>query len=166
MNFKSEIETYKFIMDIETYVFESTQVPFSNKVLVDKDVMYDYLDRLRSRLPKEMKECKRIIEKRQSAENNNEDTKDNIISPLPVEQKLSNSNEKEILESAKRLQDTQKECEKMLKEAQERAQLIMQNAYNRAEQMLVLLEDQVEKNLSEVKDGRGQIADVINKMRK
>ena len=70
MSFKEELDVYRFIMDIETYVLESTPIPFTNKVLVDKDKMYDYLDQLRSRLPKEFKECKRLLEKNRLDPNN------------------------------------------------------------------------------------------------
>ena len=44
-------------------MLESTP-SLTNKVLVDKDKMYDYLDQLRSRLPKEFKECKRLWKNR------------------------------------------------------------------------------------------------------
>ena len=63
MEFKTELDVYRFIMELETYVFESTPIPFSNKVIVDKDIIYDYLDRLRSKLPKEMKECQKLYQK-------------------------------------------------------------------------------------------------------
>ncbi|MFZ7103471.1 MAG: hypothetical protein ACOWWO_12560, partial [Peptococcaceae bacterium] len=62
MEFKSEFEVYKFIMDMETYIMESTPVPFTNKVMVDKNIIYDYLDTLRSRLPKELRACSKTKE--------------------------------------------------------------------------------------------------------
>ncbi|MGI6225940.1 MAG: hypothetical protein ACOYJ1_06795 [Peptococcales bacterium] len=164
MDFKSELEAYRFIMDIETYVFESTPVPFSNKVIVDKDVMYDYLDRLRSRLPKEMKECKRLIEKRQREENSCEYKQVNSTNK-PTEK--NDAQVKEEIDNTinnKMVQDTHKECEEMLKGAQEQAQAIINDAYLKAEKIMVLLEEQIDEKIKEVKNGRQEIADVIKKI--
>jgi len=138
VNFKTELDAYKFIMNIETYILESTPVPFTNKVMVDKDVMYDFLDRLRSRLPKEMKECQRIIEKKQ------------------LEDKINSNG----------VEDKQKECEEMLKQAEQQAQEIITGAYEYADKIVARFQSQLEKQIIEVEEGRNQIANTTLKLRK
>jgi len=175
MNFKSELEAYRFIMDIETYVLESTQVPFTNKVIVDKDVMYDFLDRLRSRLPREMKECKRIIEQKQKEENKrknehnhpmNNDYQPALEQNIKlIDEKIRTLAEVEALNITKKIEETQIQCETMIKDAEKQAQEIIRSAHDYAEQIVERLQSGIEQQILEIKDGRSQIANVLKKIK-
>jgi len=167
MNFKTELDIYKLIMNIETYILESKSVPFTNKVMVDKDEICDYLDRLRSRLPKEIKKCQRIIEKKQFEVENEQNNNDFRIDLKPVsEQKSMESDDFQIPNATKLYQDKQKECEELLKKAEQQAQEIIAGAYEYADKIVATCQSQLERQILEVNEGRSQIADITLKLKK
>ncbi|KJS81012.1 MAG: hypothetical protein JM58_17910 [Peptococcaceae bacterium BICA1-8] len=167
MNFKTELDIYKFIMNIETYILESRSVPFTNKVMVDKDEICDYLDRLRSRLPKEIEECQRIIEKKQFEEENEQNNNDSSVDIKPIsEQKIVDLDDFQILNATKLYQDKQKECEELLKLAEQQAQEIIAGAYEYADKIVAKYQSQLERQILEVNEGRSQIANIKLKLKK
>lgn len=50
--------------EIEGYLQECGSLPFSSKVMVDMEVLYEFMADLRMKLPEEVKRSKRIIDER------------------------------------------------------------------------------------------------------
>ncbi|MFZ5944172.1 MAG: hypothetical protein ACOYVD_08690 [Bacillota bacterium] len=143
MEFKSAIETYKFIMDLETYIMESKAIPFSNKVIVDKDIVYDYLDKLRSKLPKEMKEMKKLYESYEKGEGALTCQKETN----PVEAAVENNH--------------QESCNGY----EENAQKVIAEAQDFVDQLLETAQAILQDKLQEVGKGRKEINEVLSKMK-
>ena len=56
------MKLYEILDKIQTSVENASNVPLTNKIMLDKDEFLDLLDELRSVLPIELKEAKRIVE--------------------------------------------------------------------------------------------------------
>ena len=59
------MEIFTLLENIEDILEKSKGVPFSNKVLVDKDEILEIISELRLKLPEELKQAKWIKEERQ-----------------------------------------------------------------------------------------------------
>ena len=59
------MEIFTFLENIEDILEKSKGVPFSNKVLVDKEEILEIISELRLKLPEELKQAKWIKEERQ-----------------------------------------------------------------------------------------------------
>ncbi len=47
--------------EMESYFEECKKMPFSNKVIVDMEVVYEFLTDIRLRLPEELKRSQKIV---------------------------------------------------------------------------------------------------------
>lgn len=54
----------KFLDELEDILDSSRAVPFTGKISVDKDVIYEIINEIRMRLPNELKQAKWVIEER------------------------------------------------------------------------------------------------------
>lgn len=52
----------RYLIQIEDIIENSKAVPFSGKVAVDKELIYEIIDEIRLNLPNEIKESRRILE--------------------------------------------------------------------------------------------------------
>ena len=59
------MEIFTLLENIEDILEKSKGVPFSNKVLVDKEEILEIISELRLKLPEELKQAKWIKEERQ-----------------------------------------------------------------------------------------------------
>ena len=57
-------DVLRLLDELERILDESRAMPFSNKVTVDKDEIYDLIQEIRSKLPNELKQSKWVIEER------------------------------------------------------------------------------------------------------
>lgn len=58
-------DVLNLIDEMEGYFEECKNVPFSNKVVVDMEVMYEFMTDLRLKLPEEIKRAQRILEEKE-----------------------------------------------------------------------------------------------------
>ena len=54
----------KLLEELEDILDQSRAVPFSNKVAIDKDEIYDIIAEIRLRLPNDIKQSKFIVSER------------------------------------------------------------------------------------------------------
>lgn len=59
------MEIYTLLETIEDILEESKHIPFSNKVMVEKDELLDIIKEIRLKLPEELKQAKWVKEERQ-----------------------------------------------------------------------------------------------------
>lgn len=58
-------DVFNLIDDMEGYFEECKSVPFSNKIVVDMEVIYEFITDLRLKLPEEIKRSQRILEEKE-----------------------------------------------------------------------------------------------------
>lgn len=73
------MEIFTLLENLENLLEESTKVPFSNKVLVDREELSEIVEDIRLKLPDEIKQAKWVKEERQRIISDAEKEADNII---------------------------------------------------------------------------------------
>lgn len=58
-------DVFNLIDEMEGYFEECKSVPFSNKIVVDMEVVYEFMTDLRLKLPEEIKRSQRILEEKE-----------------------------------------------------------------------------------------------------
>lgn len=58
-------DVFNLIDEMEGYFEECKTVPFSNKIVVDMEVIYEFMTDLRLKLPEEMKRSQRILDEKE-----------------------------------------------------------------------------------------------------
>ena len=146
----------KYLIQIEDVLETSKVVPFSGKVAVDKDLIYDIIDEIRLNLPNELKESKKLIE-----------NKDRFL--REAEKRSESAIENAQLESETILQEAYKKAEKMISEheiyksAEEEAELIMEEAKRDAKNIRINAMDYADEILSKAEAAMRSTIDSIEK---
>ena len=147
-NLGSRLKIQRLLMELETYITQNTSVPFTNKVIVDKDAVYDLIDNIRAKLPAELKQCEKILDKNQVLVENIESEKQQILDSAEAEKaQIIAAAQKEaeniIAAAQEKLksewnetvsQETEELCRKMFLQAQKEAQQIIEQAQNQIPQ--------------------------------
>lgn len=147
-NLGSRLKIQRLLMELETYITQNTSVPFTNKVIVDKDAVYDLIDNIRAKLPEELRECERIIDKNQSLVENLESERQQILDSAEAEKAriiAAAQKEAEEILAVAQLElksewnetvslETEELCRKMIMQAQKEAQQIIDQAQNLVEE--------------------------------
>lgn len=130
----------KYLIQIEDVLETSKTVPFSNKVGIDKDLIYDIIDEIRLNLPNELKESKKLIENKdkflREAEKRSESAIENAAQEAEMiiiraeEKALKLTADHEVYKAA------MEEAELLLEEARRDAKNIRLNAMDYADELL------------------------------
>ncbi len=59
------MEIFNVLNELEELVEASIKVPLTRRVMVDEDRLLDYLDRIRTSLPEEIRQAKWVIQERE-----------------------------------------------------------------------------------------------------
>ncbi|MCL1935298.1 MAG: hypothetical protein FWF57_02845 [Defluviitaleaceae bacterium] len=144
----------KYLIKIEDVLETSKVVPFSGKVAVDKDLIYDIVDEIRMNLPSELKESKKLVEnkdkflreaeKRSEAaiENANQEAEEIIQEAVIKANKMVA--EHEIYKAAV------EEAEIIMEEAKRDAKNIRISALNYADEMLSKAENAMKSTIESI----------------
>jgi cell division septum initiation protein DivIVA len=172
-NLGSRLKIQRLLMELETYITQNTPVPFTNKVIVDKDAVYDLIDNIRAKLPAELKQCEKILDKNQVLVENIESEKQQILDSAEAEKaQIIAAAQKEaeniIAAAQEKLksewnetvsQETEELCRKMFLQAQKEAQQIIEQAQNQIPQA----EEEAQRIIA---DAQNQISQAEEKARK
>jgi vacuolar-type H+-ATPase subunit H len=73
------MEIFTLLENLEELVENSSKVPFSSKVMVDKEELGDILEEIRLKLPDELKQAKRIKDERLNILNDAQKESDELL---------------------------------------------------------------------------------------
>lgn len=148
----SSIENY--LAQIEDILEDSKNVPFSGKVAVDRDAIYDIIDELRLHFPDEIKEAQKIIENREKYLRDAEKRANIIIDEAHAEAEeiikdaegkaVRITSEHEIYKRAVQ------EGEVLLEEAKQDAKNLRLNAMDYADEVLAKSEQAIKVTLENI----------------
>jgi vacuolar-type H+-ATPase subunit H len=136
---------FNLIDEMEGYFEQCKSMPFSNKIMVDIDVIYEFMTDLRLKLPQEIKQSQRVIEQKEkimfdaqrNADNIEKETEDRMMKLV---------NEHEIMQKA------YKEAEKVVGEAKNTAREMKLGAYEYVDEMISQIEVAVRDTLGKTND--------------
>ena len=145
-----DVDILEVLDELEQEIEASKKVPLSNKIITEKEQLLDYIDKIRSELPEEMRQAKWIARERErlideakvEAEKMKEDAKDKIIKM---------AQESEIVREAKF------QSEEIIAEAHKIAYEIKGGANKYADEVLASIENKLQKTLAIVEEGRDDL---------
>lgn len=140
------MEVDKFLDDIEAIIEKAPHIPLTGRVFIDGDLLLDYLDRLRTSLPEDIREARWITSERER-----------------IIEEAKQQAQRVIMEAEKRAEELAREDELVRKaqaqagevtsRARQMAEELRSGALNYAEEVLQRLADNLEKALLQVRRG-------------
>ena len=156
----------KYLIQIEDILEASKSIPFSNKVGIEKEHIYDIIDEIRLNLPNEIKESKKLVENKdkflREAERKSEDAIENAeheamaILQKAEEEALRRTADHEVYKAAI------EEAELVLEEAKRDAKNIRLNAMDYADELLSKAEHALKSTLEGVEKQHNYVQEYYN----
>ena len=144
------MDVLKLIDEIEDILENGSSLPFSNKVMVDVDEIYDILGEIRVKLPDEVKEAAWVMEERQRILAEAQKDADTLLSEAELRlQELID--EDEITQKAKEL------AEEMITKAQNNAKDIRLGALEYADNILLETQEKLKEHIDTLNENRQEL---------
>ncbi len=144
------MDILQLLDEFENTVEESTRIPMTSKLIVNEDILYNFVDKLRAMLPESIREAEWILREKEriieEAKKEGQSIIDNANNRL---QRITD--ETEIVRLAKSQGD------EIVKNAQNIAREITQGAFTYADEVMVRLMQELEKTMSVINQGREEI---------
>ncbi len=151
------MELFNIINEMEDLIESSPKVPMTRRVLVDEDRLLDFLDRIRTSLPDELRQAKWVIQEREKV----------ITDSKREAMRIMEDAEKQLEKKADESEVTrlaQDMATQLQAQAEEVALQIKQGARDYADDILAGLESKLEQIAQQVRNGRIELQDMkINK---
>lgn len=144
------MEIFNVLNELEELIENSPKVPMTRRVLVDEDRLLDYLDRIRTSLPEEVRQAKWVIQEREKVITETKKEAGRIMEDAQ-KQLERRAEESEIVRQARAL------AEEMVQKAEVVAKDIKQGARDYADEILMELENNLGKIVTEIQDGRAEL---------
>lgn len=144
------MEVLKVLDEIEEQIESSTRIPMTGKAIISAEMFLDYIDKIRSLLPEELRQAQWVSKERDRIIQEAEAEAQQIVSKTHNEVRLM-ANETEVVREANN------QAAEILMEAQQKALEIEQGANNYAYEVLHSLEQNLSKALTVIKKGQEQL---------
>ncbi len=144
------MELLSILNEMEEFVQNSSRVPMTKKVLVDEDRMLDFLDRIRTILPEEVRKAKWVVQEREKVIN---ETKAEAARMIEEAQKdiQRRAEESEIVKQARAMAD------EIIQKAEETSKEMRLGARDYADDVLARLEARLDRLIKEIESGRTEL---------
>ncbi|MDO7787165.1 ATPase [Desulforamulus aquiferis] len=144
------MELFNVLNELEELIEESPKVPMTKRIMVDENRILDYLDRIRTSLPEEVRQAKWLVKERDKVLSESKKEAQRMLEDVTreIEKRADDS---EIVRQAEKL------AEETIKKSEEVAAQIRQGAREYADEILEQMEDKLGKILSEIQQGREEL---------
>ena len=144
------MELFNILNEMEELIDSSPRVPMTIRVLVDEDRLLDFLDRIRTSLPEELRQAKWVIQEREKV----------ITDSKREALRIMEDAEKQLEKRADESEVTRK-AQELAHEIEARAEQvaiqIKQGAREYADEILSGLEGDLSKIVEEIRQGRMEL---------
>ncbi|SFG39028.1 hypothetical protein SAMN05660649_01530 [Desulfotomaculum arcticum] len=144
------MELFNILNEMEELIDSSPRVPMTKRVLVDEDRLLDFLDRIRTSLPEELRQAKWVIQEREKV----------ITDSKREALRIMEDAEKQLEKRADESEVTRK-AQELAHEIEARAEQvaiqIKQGAREYADEILSGLEGDLSKIVEEIRQGRMEL---------
>lgn len=155
MNILSLIEELEQIMD------DGGSVPFSKKITINPDEVYEVINDLRESIPQEIKDAQWVNQERerilQEANSQASAIKDKAREEVERSYEDANRKLRELVNQDTITVEARKEAEKIIAEAKETANTIATNSLAYVDQILAKTSDELKNTLSTIEENRSQL---------
>lgn len=143
-------EFLEILEELEAYLGKAPRIPFTGKALVAREVLLGYLDRLRLALPEEFRQAQWVLKERERV----------LAEARAKAEEMLAEGKKKAMEAAMEsevVKQAREKAEELVARAREAAREIRLGANSYAEGILGRLENQLERLLAMVKEGRREL---------
>ncbi|WP_409482559.1 ATPase [Helcococcus ovis] len=155
MNILSLIEELEQIMD------DGGSVPFSKKITINPDEVYEVINDLRESIPQEIKDAQWVNQERerilQEANSQASAIKDKAKEDVDRSFEDANRKLRELVNQDAVTIEARKEAERIVAEAKETANTIAANSLAYVDQILSKTSDELKNTLSTIEENRSQL---------
>lgn len=144
------MELFNILNELEELIESSPKVPMTRRVLVDEDRLLDYLDRIRTSMPEELRQARWVIQEREKVITDSKREALRIIEDAE-KQLEKRADESEITRKA------QERAMEIQQRAEEVAMQIKQGARDYADEILAGLEEQLGRIMAQIQEGRNEL---------
>jgi len=144
------VEVLRVLDEIEEQVENSPRIPMTGKVLMGTEMLLDYIDKVRTLLPEELRQAQWVSKERDRILAEAEAEAKQIVNQTHNEVR-SMANESEVVKEANN------QAANILMEAQQKAVEIEQGANTYAYEVLKSLEQSLSKALTVIRKGQEQL---------
>ena len=144
------MELLNILSELEELIEESPKVPLSKRIMVDENKLLDYIDRIRTTLPDEVRQAKILMKEREKVLTESRREAQKVMEEVQrqIEQKVDES--EMVLQSKQRAQEIIQQAEQMASE-------IRLGAKDYADDTMHKLEEQLDKIMAQVQMGREEL---------
>ena len=144
---------FEVLNELEELVEGSPRIPMTRRILVDEDRILEFLDRIRTTLPEEMRQAKWVVQEREKVLNESRKEAQRIVenAQRELEKKID---ETEITGKAREM------AEEIIHKAEKVAWDIKQGAHEYADDLLQTLQERLDRVAAEVQAGRQELKSI------
>ncbi|MDR1204765.1 MAG: ATPase [Peptococcaceae bacterium] len=149
------MEILDVLEEFEKIIEESGRIPMTSRVIINEDILYNFVDKFRAMLPGSVREAERVLREKERILEDAEQERGSIIESAKT--KLERiTGESEIVKMA----ITQGEG--IIEESKTNAKKLTSGAYTYADDVMNALQAELEKILQTVRSGRDEIRNVLD----
>ena len=149
-------EVMELIDQLYTMVSEAWGVPLGNeKCIVERDQVLEILDEIKTAMPVELSEAKRLVSARDEFINNAKREAENILKQAEQRARQMISHEEVYLQA-------QKEADDLMKNAQAKIKELRQVTNDYVDDSMKRTEDAIAQALSEIRESRSKFRALVN----
>ncbi len=149
------MDTFKLLDELEELIQNCKHIPMTGKILIGEELLLQFIDRIRSQLPEEIRQAKLVVKDQERLLENTHEEAERILTE--VNQRISSmARDSEVVRQA------QATAEEIVSQGRRVAWEIKNNATLYADEIMHTLEKSLEQNLLIVRGGREE----LNQMKK
>jgi vacuolar-type H+-ATPase subunit H len=149
------MEILDVLEEFEKVIEESGRIPMTSRVIINEDILYNFVDKFRAMLPGSVREAERVLREKDRILKDADQERGNIIESAKTKLERITS-ENEIVKMA----ITQGES--IIEESKTNAKKLTTGAYHYADDVMNALQSELEKILQTVRSGRDEIRNVLD----
>lgn len=155
------MDILKLLDELEEVIDEASNVPFTKKVSVNPDEVYELINDLRDSLPEEIKEARWVNEERERIISEAEKQAEVLIQNANEETLRKDEDAKrrykELVNEHSITVEAKREAESIISDARDTSNKIAINSLSYVDSMLVKTQDELKHLLSVIEDNRNQL---------
>ncbi len=139
-----------YLEQLERHVMAARRVPFTDKVMLEEELVYELVDRLRDSLPEALDRSDRILRDRDQIIRQAQERAEDIVNGAEeyVQELASETNV---------VREAEKQAEELVDRARDVAREIQVGAREYADELLQEVQGTLEASLQQVRTGRAQL---------
>ncbi|PKM89563.1 MAG: ATPase [Firmicutes bacterium HGW-Firmicutes-12] len=150
------MDILRLIDEIENMIEECSRIPMTGKLIIHEDILYSFIDRLRALTPSAIHEAEWILREKERILNEASNEAETIVESAKL--KLERiAGESEVVKLAKLQSD------EIIDNSKSIAKEVTQGAFSYADDVMLQLQNELEKTLQVVRKGRDELRQNINK---